>query len=97
MGEEKAVTCPKCKLENLPSATVCDCGYSFAGRSDDQSVHYLRSIAESVNSIRRMILCWIVLTLIGAVVVGFIVATESITRDNEIHRQMDKGTDRLPK
>jgi uncharacterized membrane protein YesL len=44
-----------------------------------------------------MILCWIVLTLIGAVVVGFIVATESITRDNEIHRQMDKGTDRLPK
>jgi hypothetical protein len=91
------VICPSCKLENLPSATVCDCGYSFAGRSEDQSVHYLRSIAKSLNSIRRMILCWIVLTLIVAVVGGFIIAMESTTRDNELHRQMGKATDGPPK
>ena len=60
--------CPICKLENPSSATACDCGFSFDGRNDHQSIAYLRSISESVNSIRKMILCWFVLTLIGAVV-----------------------------
>lgn len=91
------MTCPRCKLENPSSAMVCDCGYSLDGRGEDQAVHYLRSIAESTNSIRKMVLCWIVLTLIGAVVGGLVIATENITRDNELHRQMEKGTNGLPK
>jgi F0F1-type ATP synthase assembly protein I len=46
-----------------------------------------------------MFLSWIVLTLIIVVIVGFVAAMESITRDNELHRQLDKdkGTDTLPK
>jgi len=91
------VICPKCRLENPSSASVCDCGYSFEGHREDQSVHYLRSIAESVNSIRRMILWWIVLTLIGAAVAGFVITMENISRDNEIHRQIEKGADTIPK
>ena len=90
------MTCPMCRLENPPSALACDCGYSFAGRGEDQSIHYLRSIAESVNSIRRMVLFWIVVTLIGAVVWGFIIAMEN-ARDNELRRQPEKATDTRPK
>ena len=85
------------QLQNSVVSAVCDCGYSLDGRGEDQVVHYLRSIAESVNSIRKMILCWIVLTLVCAAVGGLVIATGNITRDNELHRQMEKGTNGLPK
>jgi len=67
--------CPNCKLENPPSATVCDCGYTFVSdsQSEGQSVYYLRSIAETVNSIKRLMEFWILLTLIGAVIWGLLI------------------------
>jgi len=83
------MTCPKCKLENPPNAAICDCGYSFQGSGGHQETHYLRSIAESVDSIRKMLLLWMILTLVGAVVYGIIVGFESSRRE-DIFRQLQK-------
>jgi hypothetical protein len=94
------MTCPRCKLESPASATICDCGYAFSGKREDQSTYYLRTIAEAVNSIRRMILFWIVLTLVGAIVGAFIVAEESGKKEEtirDLQRQVEKGAERLPK
>jgi len=89
--------CPKCRLENPPTATVCDCGHSFGGKGEDQNLYYLRSIAESVNSIKRMILFWIILAIAGGVVWGIIIASEANKREEATREFQKQLEQRLPK
>jgi hypothetical protein len=61
---------------------TCDCGYRFVGAANqsavlaptDDSGLYLRSIAESLRSIRNMILFWIVASLAAGAIWGVILA-----------------------
>jgi hypothetical protein len=59
--------CPACHLENPDTATHCDCGYSLTGSKMDPN-YYLRSIADSARTIKRVVVCWAVLTVIGMIV-----------------------------
>jgi hypothetical protein len=78
--------CPSCKLENPPSATRCDCGYAFSvptteppgsrvdiqqHPSDPTIVSHLRSIDDSVRTIKRIVVFWAVLSLIGLLILMF--------------------------
>jgi len=45
-GRLRATQCPKCHLENPPSAEVCDCGYSFS-----KGVYVSRSVSRSESAI----------------------------------------------
>ena len=58
--------CPVCHLENPEAAAQCDCGYTLTGSKLDPNYH-LRSIAESVQTIRRVVVCWAVLTIVGMI------------------------------
>lgn len=61
--------CPSCKLENPATATRCDCGYPFSSASSDSQLSlYLWSIDNSLRTIRRIVVAWAVLTIIGACV-----------------------------
>ena len=68
---------------------MCDCGHAFDGRGEDQSVHYLRSIADSLNSIRRMILWLLVLTVASVLIGGFVIAMKSLFGESETHIRQD--------
>lgn len=60
--------CPSCKLENPPTATRCDCGYSFGvpiTPSDGAIVSHLRSIDNSLRTIKTVVILWAVLAIIG--------------------------------
>jgi hypothetical protein len=72
-GEEEQVIviCPSCKLENPADATRCDCGYVFAGSTSPPE---LREIAQSLRTIKRILILWTALSLVGAVVWGISIA-----------------------
>jgi hypothetical protein len=74
------MTCPSCKLENPPSAVRCDCGYVFAASvsprerslqslpvDDPPLVVYLRSIDDSLRTIKRILVWWVTLSAIAAI------------------------------
>jgi len=63
--------CPSCKLENPPSAMRCDCGHRF-DRAEVNTEAYLREIARSTESIRRLVLLIIVLGIVAAVIWGVV-------------------------
>jgi hypothetical protein len=67
--EEKqdVVTCPSCKLENPADAQRCDCGYVFAAPT---TAPELREITQSLRTIKRILILWTVLSLLGAVIWG---------------------------
>lgn len=68
--------CPVCKLENQPSAERCDCGHRFGAAVPVLDTRHLERIAQSVESIRRILLVWVVLSIAG----GVVIAVLSMTR-----------------
>ena len=62
--------CPKCGLENIPTARYCDCGYDFQTGDVDES----KRLAGSVRSTSKMLMtvCWVLTITIGPV--GLLVA-----------------------
>jgi hypothetical protein len=88
--------CPICKLENPPSSTRCDCGHTFGG-TGEQTGYYLREIADGVDSIRRMILAWLVLMFVGTIVAGVLIVHENAERKEvlrDIQQQIQRSTSR---
>jgi hypothetical protein len=72
------VTCPECRLECPPSASVCDCGYSFDRRIQTRAVTaeheqtvLLRSIAKSAKSIKSMLVFLSVLAVLATALALF--------------------------
>jgi hypothetical protein len=80
-----AVRCPLCKLQSPENTRQCDCGYEFAGAygtaaqagiartatTDPTAAIYLRSIDQSVRTIKFIVVAWAILTVIGFVVLFF--------------------------
>lgn len=56
--------CPACGAANVFNAERCKCGYVFQG-PQTESVACLASIERSVRTIKRLLIWWFVLTLIG--------------------------------
>ncbi len=101
--------CPSCKLENPLSAMMCDCGYRFVPGSEisnggltahavplqvDPGSLYLRSIAASVDSIRKMILFWIVASIAAGVVWGLIVVYQGAKQQEIMKTLQDREPER---
>jgi hypothetical protein len=63
------MTCPRCKLENPPGATVCDCGYLLSGVAAP-SLDQLDAIERHLRVIRNVLVAWFVLMIAGAVIYG---------------------------
>ena len=64
------MTCPSCKLENPPSASVCDCGYQFQSATGhvmatQETSPYLASIDRSLKTIKNLMVLWLLLSIAG--------------------------------
>jgi hypothetical protein len=64
--------CPACSLENPSTAKKCDCGFAFWG-PQTESVACLASIDRSLRTIKKILIWWFVLGLMGALL-WFIIA-----------------------
>jgi len=69
--------CPSCGLENPNSAIKCDCGHRFAGSPEDRLLAEVSAIGRRVESIRKAVLLFVVITLGAAIIAGLIAAFEA--------------------
>lgn len=61
--------CPVCDLENPSNSVRCECGYVNPLPSDPKLISLLQSIDGSIRTIRRIMVWWFILTIIGGVIV----------------------------
>ena len=95
-------TCPNCKLENPTSASACDCGHLFSAAPSSASepaiVYQLRSISDTVRSIRNMLLLRIIGSIAGGLIGGvyfgvtYVKAAEDAQR---VQRQLEQQSEKL--
>ena len=68
------VKCSSCGMDNEPNATRCACGLTLYPDPLKSEAEYLRSIDQSVRTIKRIAIWWLILSIVG-ILIGFLAAT----------------------